>query len=305
MSNASTTPKISVVIGTFNQSEKLEKVLAGFNDQTLPAADFEVIVVDSTSTDTTHDMFNRFESNYSFRPIIQENDGKAGARNRGIKEALSPLIFITDADMIPHPNLLETHVTAHAEAKEPCSFEGVTLNMDRYEWPAPPEILHPYIRENLADKAKLGWWYFLTGNISFPKAEIESMGCFDTTFTNYGWEDLELGYRLFQKGFRHYYLKQAINYHYHVISKVEEIDRCVLKGESAAIFYQKHPELKWFLGMNPLSLWAHHLISYDGGFCRLLKRWLKKSGVRKRFAIWFLSEHQYLTGLKKALSAAA
>ena len=294
--------KVSVVIGTYNQCEKLEKVLDGFNEQTLPFSDFEVLVVDSTSDDGTHDMFDRFEAKFNFRPIIQKNAGKTGARNRGIQDSTAPLILITDADIIPHPKLLETHLDAHKNAKEPCTFEGLTYNMDRYEWPAPKEILHPYIREKLKDGQKIGWWYFLTGNLSFSRSLINEIGIFDSNFTNYGWEDLELGYRFFKKGIPHLYLEDAINYHYHVISKVEEIDRCELKGESAAIFYRKHPELKWFLGMNPISMFFHQRISYKGNFCAMLKKWLKKTGVRQKIAVWFLSEHQYLTGLKNALS---
>ena len=93
-------PVISVVMGSFNQQPILKKVLDGYNEQqtSLP---FEVIVVDSSSTDGTSALFESFQANFQFTPIVQENKGKAAARNRGVRDAKSEIIVITDSDMIP------------------------------------------------------------------------------------------------------------------------------------------------------------------------------------------------------------
>ena len=88
-------------------------------------------------------------------------------------------------------------------------------------------MLTQHIQKKIKDGAKLGWYYFLTGNVSFPKSWFEKEGGFSEDFQNYGWEDLELGYRFSQKKYPHYYLKKAVNYHYHVISEEEEIKRWV------------------------------------------------------------------------------
>ena len=71
--------------------------------------------------------------------------------------------------------------------------------------------------------SKLGWYYFLTGNISFPKALFMQENGFNEVFMSYGWEDIELGYRLEQKKVPLRYLKSAVNYHYHVISKKKKL----------------------------------------------------------------------------------
>ena len=47
---------------------------------------------------------------------------------------------------------------------------------------------------------RLSWLYFLTGNASAPRAELDRVGRFDEDFTGYGHEDLELGYRLQHAG---------------------------------------------------------------------------------------------------------
>lgn len=292
-------PKISVVLGTYNQKETLRIVLEAYNNQQITDADFEVLVIDSSSPDGTYEMMCNLKTQYSFRPLIRENKGKTAARNEGISLANGDVILITDADMIPDPFLIQSHWDAHKESKEETCFEGVTYNMVSLEWPTTAENLYPYIRESLKPKQRLGWWYFLTGNISFSKELVCKEGCFSEDFLGYGWEDLELGYRLYKKKIPLRFLPEAKNYHYHVVTKQEEVDRNVKKGESAQIVLKKHPELKWFLGLNPLSKFIFPKIKEGGWFFKTMKTWFlaSDSSVKHRFGFWFLKEYYYLKGL--------
>ena len=292
--------KISIIIGTFNQRERLERVMNSFKFQSAHPSDYELIIVDSTSTDSTPDFLKSFKAKFQYKYVIQANKGKAAARNKGIEMAESPIIMITDADMIADRDLVKSHIQAHESTLEPTSFEGVTLNMEKYNWPPDEGTLTPYIQKAYPDGAKLGWYYFLTGNISFPKAVLKNTGVFDEKFTGYGWEDLELGYRFAKKGIPHRYLKSAVNYHYHVLNPIEEIVRNVSKGKSAKYFVKKHPELKTFLGLNPISVFLYKkVIKKDGKLIRKLNQWLKapKQSRKQRFAIWLLSEYHYLEGI--------
>lgn len=292
-------PLISVVIGTFNQKDVLARILDAYNNQTLPKDAFEVIVVDSSSTDGSSEFLLSYSPSYKFNPIVQPNTGKASARNRGVREAKSDIILITDADMIPHPHLLETHVKAHQKAQQPSCFEGVTMNMTELHWPIEEKKLYPYITRTYQTLDKLGWYYFLTGNLSMPKALFLAENGFDQAFKGYGWEDLELGYRLSLKKVPLLYLKHAVNYHYHVVTHAEEVSRCEKKGESAKIFVQKHPELALFLGLNPLSKWVFKRLYPEGK----VVQWIRKhcfdrpKGLRHRFGFWFLKEYYYLCGI--------
>lgn len=294
-------PKISVVLGSYNQHDVLKRVLESFDRQHAPAADYEVIVVDSGSTDNTPELLKSWAPRHKFKGIIQENRGKSGARNRGVAEASGDLILITDSDMIADENLIQTHLTAHKNSTGPSSFEGVTMNMHELHWPPESAKLYPYITKDYKDGAKLGWYYFLTGNISFPKTTFNELGGFDEDFQGYGWEDLELGYRFQKSGIPHYYLKSAINYHYHIVSNEGEIERNFKKGESAKIFLDKHPELKWFLGCNPLSLFVHGNVKQEGKIIKTLKEkgLTSDNSMVKGFSRWFLGEYNYLNGITR------
>jgi glycosyltransferase involved in cell wall biosynthesis len=293
------TRKLSIVIGTFNQKDVLEKVMISFENQSAPSEDYELIIVDSGSTDGTDTLLKAFKATCGYKFFIQENKGKSGARNRGVSEAESPTVMITDADMIAHPDLVKTHIDAHQASKELSCFEGVTLNMHKLEWPTTEKNLFPYITKRYKDGAKLGWYYFLTGNVSFPKVLFEQENGFDQAFQVYGWEDLDLGYRFSKKKIPLYYLKNAQNYHYHVITRDEEIERNVKKGESAKIFLERNPELKLFLGLNPVSIWVYRRLNIDGGIYRFIQNKCYRSSnkILQNFGFWFLKEYNYLSGI--------
>jgi len=301
MFDMSATPKISVIIGCYNQKEALARVLTGFALQTVDA--FEVIVVDSSSTDGTDRLLESLEPRYPFRYLIQENSGKTGARNRAAAMASADILLITDADMIPDPCLIERHFAAHAAAKVPTCFEGTTWNMHVLAWPSEPENLYPYIREKLKSGTRLGWHYFLTGNLSLPTAIFRQFHGFDRDFQGYGWEDIELGYRLSKARIPLRYLPEAKNYHYHVVEDDDFIRREVKKGESAAVFLKKHPELKWFLGLNPLALWVFNHTREDTWLYGFATRcYHSGKPTRQRFGRWLLGEYHYRAGLLRVLN---
>ena len=213
--------KISVVIGTYNQKQTLEMVLRSFADQTISASDYEVVVIDSSSSDGTDQMMNHLKVPYSLKYIVKENKGKSSARNHGVMEARSEIVLLTDADMIAAKDLLENHLLAHHQKKN-SSVEGVTYNLNKKVTvdelkPDSPEV-KPYIKQRLRNGQKLKWSYFLSGNLSLKKSTFIRAGGFDEKFRIYGWEDIELGYRLKKMGVPLIYSAKAANYHYHFVS---------------------------------------------------------------------------------------
>ncbi len=290
--------KLSIVIGTYNQRDILKKALLSYDEQTCDPSGFEVVVVDSSSTDGSAQMAESLTPSYLLRYIVQQNKGKAQARNRGVEEATGNIILITDADMIADPGLVTAHIKAHDEIGRPTCFEGLAYNMATLNWPPDLEGLSPQVGHDYPNGKKLGWYYFLTGNISFPRRLFVEFRGFDTLFQGYGWEDLELGYRFYKSGVPLIYLKTAINYHYHVIGAADDIERNTDKGRSARLFMAKHPEVATFVGSHPLSKWAYRTFPRDGRLYRLMSQFCHQStGVRQRLGVWFLKEHHYWEGL--------
>ena len=98
----------------------------------------------------------------------------------------------------------------------------MAYNLDSYDWPPSVNEKQTQVPTKYRHGDVLDWYYFLTGNISFPKSLFVVEKGFSLDFKNYGWEDLELGYRFKKRGFHCAIFTTAINYHYHVISDKEK-----------------------------------------------------------------------------------
>jgi glycosyltransferase involved in cell wall biosynthesis len=295
-------PIISIIIGSFNQCNILKKILPFYEEVDTSFDLFEVIIVDSSSTDGTEEFLKSYKPRFNLKYSIQPNHGKAVARNNAANLAKGEILLITDSDMIPEKNFIQGHIQAHHEAKSPTCFQGLAWNLSSLDLPINHNQLTPQVGSFPKHMSKLGWYYFLTGNISIPKSLFDSEAGFNDLFVGYGWEDLELGYRLSLQKIPLLYLKTSVNYHYHIISKEEEIDRNVKKGESATLFLKLHPELKWFLGFNPLSVFIFSLINERSFIYRYFFSKFKDHTASKmhNLAFWFLKEYNYLKGARNA-----
>ncbi|QNF28488.1 glycosyltransferase family 2 protein [Metabacillus elymi] len=60
---------------------------------------------------------------------------------------------------------------------------------------------------------QLPWIAFLTGNVSLRKELLQTAGHFDETFIGWGFEDWELGYRLYKCGATFSYKQNVASYH--------------------------------------------------------------------------------------------
>ncbi len=88
------TPKISILIPTYNAEKFIEKTLEGVFRQGRPAD--EVIVLDDGSTDNTFEILKKFEPRIKI--LTQKNKGVSNARNRLLAEAKGDLIGFLDHD---------------------------------------------------------------------------------------------------------------------------------------------------------------------------------------------------------------
>ncbi len=136
-----------------------------------------------------------------------------------------------------------------------------------------------------------------------PTALFQEACGFDERFDGYGWEDIELGYRLVeQKKIPLYYLPEAVNYHYHVLSDAEEIRRCEPKGASAVVLLRMHPELRNFLGLHPFLLSLFEWMDrprWEQQAWSSLQR--PVSRFRRQIAKWWLGEIFYRRGARRIL----
>ncbi len=100
-------PSVSVVCLAYNSMKFLPRTIDSVLSQTF--TDFELVLVDDGSADNVVDWASR-QSDLRFRLVSQANQGIAGARNRGIREARGEYIAFLDGDDLWHPQKLEFQV---------------------------------------------------------------------------------------------------------------------------------------------------------------------------------------------------
>jgi GT2 family glycosyltransferase len=293
-------PRISVVVPTYNRLDTLRHVIPSLLAQDLRRGEYEVVVADSNSIDGTADYLAGVAREAPFvRHLPGPYTGRAAARNAGIGAARAPVVLFTDADIIASPDLLSRHL-AHHEQAGARAIVGMEVQVSSYDDYLAKRNDRTKRAPLHGEKPKrLSWLYFLTGNASAPRAELERVGRFDEDFTGYGHEDLELGYRLQTAGIPIEYEPNAVNYHWHPVPWREQQQKYELAGKSTVRFYRKHPafDVKLRLGMTPLSLALHDAIERVGP----LKHWIEEGAQRPGFARTLSYQYHYLTGVKAAL----
>jgi GT2 family glycosyltransferase len=96
----------------------------------------------------------------------------------------------------------------------------------------------------------LPWKYFSTNNSSVRRADLEAVGGFDEGFVHYGFEDLELGWRLVrERGLEIRFVPGARSLHIHPHTLEEVLAKKTLCGRASLPYlFRKHPEARHELG---------------------------------------------------------
>ena len=210
------TPTVSVVMPTYNRLRSLQRALQGLAEQTRLERPIEVIVVSDGSTDGTDSYLASAEPPLPIVTFSQENAGPAAARNRGVDAATGELVLFLDDDVVPTPGLVAAHLRDHDQADDDLVVIG-PMNTP------PDHDISPWVQweQNMLAKQyeamDRGVYaatprQFYTGNASVARRHVIAAGGFDTAFRRA--EDVELAYRLADRGLRFSFDHDAVVLHY-------------------------------------------------------------------------------------------
>lgn len=97
---------ISVIVPVYNVEKYVVRCLQSIQNQTYP--DYEVLIIDDGSTDSSGDLCEDFAvGDKRFRVIHQKNGGLSAARNTGLDNATGEYVIFIDSDDYIHPQMLE------------------------------------------------------------------------------------------------------------------------------------------------------------------------------------------------------
>ena len=221
---AAFTPELpaSVIVPYYAQPRELARTLAALEGQTYPRELFEVVVVDDGSPAP----LARPQSTPLDLKVVRQEDlgfGAARARNTGARAAAHDVLLFLDPDMLPEADWLAAHARWHHAVPEAVTlghwmrvavdgvdagmirrrrgtlkelFAGRKLGTVEYQWIES----HMARTDDLTSKADDLFRVVASGNLGLRRGFYELVGGFDESFTQWGMEDTELGYRTYTRG---------------------------------------------------------------------------------------------------------
>ncbi len=239
--------EISVVIPTHNRAAVLAECLKRLLSQ--KGVEFELIVVDDGSTDGTEEAVKGFES---VRYVKQEKSQQGVARNLGVSLAKGEIVLFIGDDIWLEEGALAWHLRRHRENpatnvavlgfstwSPELAINDYMLFLEKSGWQFGYGFLKPGFVE-----VKEPYKFFYTSNISLKKSLMEKEK-FNENFKEYGWEDVELGYRLWKdRDLKMFYEPKAKGWHYHLLTEDDLGRKMRAVGRSAREFEKLHPELR-------------------------------------------------------------
>jgi hypothetical protein len=222
--------------------------LDGFARQALPRGSFEIVVVNDGSSDGTREALEALRLPVPFTQRSVPAGGAAKARRVGLPLCRGERILFINDDTIPFPDTLRAHLEAHLlYAPRPVSILG--------SFEQPPEHLRRLLMAYLENSTQIFGYpdfgpgeelegrHYYTCNASTPRAAIEAIGGFDTSFYHYGCEDTDLGIRLEQAGVPLIFRPDVRARHQHLLSLADVRRRQPMVALAHVRLLRKHPWL--------------------------------------------------------------
>jgi GT2 family glycosyltransferase len=203
----------SIIIPTWNGRLLLEKnlprVLAAVRGQKA-----EIIIVDDGSTDQTA----KFLKNLVFKDLMNQfielnrNYGFSHACNLGVSKARGEIVVLLNNDVVPERNFLEP---LKKDFKNPKIF-AVSFHEPQFSW-AQAFWQAGFVQHRPGPKTKKACFSFWAsgGSAAFRKIIWLELGGFDYLFQPFYWEDVDLCYRAWKRGFQILWEPDSIVHHRH------------------------------------------------------------------------------------------
>lgn len=206
--------KLSIIIPSRNRADNLGQVLTALADQSIEKTEYEVIVSDDNSTDSTQQLINQFRDRLNLKYVFN-NVPKPHTWNASIPRNLGALVadpstnayLFVDSDVVLPRHAIDTYI------------QDLNLNSNRviiggYDFykQGNEQVGVPDVRQKKFDEVSVDQTFDTVhdglacfgGNLVIPKDIFWSVNGFSVD-THIGLEDGDMGLKLWKKGIKFSY----------------------------------------------------------------------------------------------------
>ncbi len=237
-------PTVSVVIPVRNRPEHLRACLAAVDRLDYPRDRMEVIVVDDASSDETAACAEHWSGVWPLRVVrMPQPVGAAECRNQGAAVARGVVLAFTDSDCRPHPRWLRELVPEFVRPNV-VAVGGAVLPadddtwLDRYEAVESP-LMHGWVPARVRPRGAVP--YLVTANMLVRRQALIALGGFAPIHPG---EDVDLVWRLCERGGRVLYRPSGIVFHDHRDRLWPFLQRRAAYATSEVVLVERHPQYR-------------------------------------------------------------
>lgn len=229
---------ISIIIPVYNAEKTIIQTLNGLQNQT--RKDFEVIVIDDGSTDSSSELIEAFKKRnvLTIKLIKQKNAGPAKARNVGVEHSEGNKIIFLDSDCIPPENWIEQMIKPLNGKVVGCNCGYKVKNMG--------SLVARYVNYEIAKRHEklIGKTVDTIGSYSasFIKSVVKEAGGFDIRYKSASYEDFDLAFNIRKIGYDLVFTDKTFVYHYHPDSLRRYLKQQFGRGYWGVIMYLRNKD---------------------------------------------------------------
>ena len=203
--------KFSFIIPVYNRPEELQELLSTIAEQII--SDFEVIVVEDGSDNTSELVCAEFADRMPLQYIVQKNSGPGPARNTGASNANGKWLIFLDSDCLLPSDYIEKVINGIKSAEFDCfgapdkAHDSFSTIQKAIGYAMSSILTTGGIR---GAKKSLDVFYPRSYNLGVKRNVFNLLGGFSDM--RFG-EDLDFSMRLLEKGYSTQLLNDAYVYH--------------------------------------------------------------------------------------------
>jgi glycosyltransferase involved in cell wall biosynthesis len=274
-----TTAKYSIVVPVRFQNSHACKILRNFSANEYDKKAFEVIFIDDGNDVPLAPILESVYTDHgdpALRVRVVRWDRQLGdhyddsyragqARNLGVRHSRGDRLLFIDSDIIMSPRLLfeldekltdnvlvqfPRHMLKESASKAFRPYEDINHDEDTYRQ---DHYWEQFKATEDWHSLKNYWKYTCTYGLGVTRKTFESIGPFRSEYIYYGFEDVDFGYRLYQKGAKFLLLKSPV---YHLYPDAEnsfhfdQQKRFNALSRSASIFLHRNFDLAFYMDLN-------------------------------------------------------